>query len=55
MIKIALENFSMFHKRYSPTILDISRKVIFEGIAHIGQESKLSVDNEVVLILGKSF
>lgn len=54
MIRIGFHNVPICNPKDS-TILDINGKLVFQGTAHIGNGTKIHVENNALLILGDNF
>lgn len=55
MIKIGFSGVGIFDYKYSRTIWQVAGKVVFNGRAHIGHGSKISVGPEGRLVIGDNF
>lgn len=55
LIKIGYGDISIFDRKRSKSILEISGKLIFKGKASIGHGSKISVGSEGILRIGDGF
>lgn len=55
MIKIGFGNIGIFDMKRSRSVWHVSGKVIFEGKAHIGHGTKISVNKDALLEIGRNF
>jgi len=55
MIKIGYGQIGVFDRKYSRSILEIRGRLIFRGVARIGQGCKINIGDRATLTIGDNF